>query len=154
MDCTGVVAQAPSRFKHTIPRAVLRSETSSTWGHSSTFDELAERYIDLWNETDPASRRRGVDELWSEDSRYVDPMVDAEGREAIDQTIGAVQDQFPGFVFRLAGPVDAHHNQGRFTWELGPAGDEAPIAGFDVAVTDAEGRLQTVLGFLDKVPAG
>ena len=120
----------------------------------ATFDELAERYIDLWNETDPASRRRGVDELWSEDSRYVDPMVDAEGREAIDQTIGAVQDQFPGFVFRLAGPVDAHHNHGRFTWELGPAGDEAPIVGFDVAVTDAEGRLQTVLGFLDKVPAG
>lgn len=119
-----------------------------------TFDELATRYIDLWNETDPVTRRRGVDELWSADARYVDPMVDAQGREAIDQTIGAVQDQFPGFVFRLAGPVDAHHNQGRFTWELGPAGDEAPIVGFDVAVTDAEGRLQTVLGFLDKVPAG
>jgi len=34
-----------------------------------------------------------------------------------------------------------------------PAGQEAPIVGFDVAVTDAAGRLQTVLGFLDKVPA-
>jgi hypothetical protein len=120
----------------------------------TTFDELAQRYIELWNETDPASRRRAVEDLWSEDARYVDPMVDAQGREAIDQTIGAVQGQFPGFVFRLAGPVDAHHNQGRFTWELGPAGGEAPIVGFDVAVTDAEGRLQTVLGFLDRVPAG
>lgn len=119
-----------------------------------TFDELAGRYIDLWNETDPTARRRRVDELWSDDARYVDPMVDARGHEAIDQAIGAVHDQFPGFVFRLAGPVDAHHNQGRFTWELGPAGDEAPIVGFDVAVTDGEGRLQTVFGFLDKVPAG
>ncbi len=79
-------------------------------------------------------------------------MVVAEGREAIAAAIAAVQDQFPGFVFRLAGPVDAHHDQARFSWELGPAGQQAPIVGFDVAVTDGAGRLQTVLGFLDKVP--
>lgn len=119
----------------------------------SEFDELAQRYINTWNETDPAARRAAVDGLFSEDGRYVDPMAVAEGREAIAATIGAVQDQFPGFVFRLAGPVDAHHEQARFRWELGPDGQEAPIVGFDVAVTDGAGRLHTVLGFLDKVPA-
>jgi len=119
----------------------------------STFDDLAQRYIDAWNQTDPTARRAAVDELYSPDARYVDPLAVAEGREAIAATIGAVQAQFPGFVFRLAGPVDAHHDQARFGWELGPAGQEAPIVGFDVAVTDAAGRLQTVLGFLDKVPA-
>lgn len=46
-----------------------------------------------------------------------------------------------------------HHNQARFGWELGPAGAPAPIVGFDVAVIDDAGRIQTVLGFLDKVPA-
>jgi hypothetical protein len=117
------------------------------------FEDLAQRYIDVWNETDPVARRSAVDELFSEDARYVDPMALAQGREAIAATIGAVQGQFPGFVFRLAGPVDAHHEQARFTWELGPAGQEAPIVGFDVALTDGAGRLQTVLGFLDKVPA-
>jgi hypothetical protein len=116
------------------------------------FDELAQRYIAAWNETDPAARRAAVNELYSEAARYIDPMVVAEGREAIAATIAAVQDQFPGFVFRLAGPVDAHHDQARFSWELGPAGQQAPIVGFDVAVTDGAGRLQTVLGFLDKVP--
>ncbi len=116
------------------------------------FDELAQRYIAAWNETDPAARRAAVNELYSEDARYIDPMALAEGREAIAATIAAVQDQFPGFVFRLAGPVDAHHDQARFSWELGPAGQQAPIVGFDVAVTDGAGRLQTVLGFLDKVP--
>jgi len=119
----------------------------------STFDDLAQRYIDAWNETDPTARRAAVDQLYSEDARYVDPLAVAEGREAIAATIGAVQAQFPGFVFRLAGPVDAQHDQARFGWELGPAGQEAPIVGFDVAVTDAAGRLQMVLGFLDKVPA-
>lgn len=119
----------------------------------TNFDELTRRYIDTWNETDPVARSAAVNALFSEDARYIDPVAVAEGREAIAATIGAVQDQLPGFVFRLAGPVDAHHEQARFGWELGPAGQEAPIVGFDVAVTDASGRLTTVLGFLDKVPA-
>jgi hypothetical protein len=120
----------------------------------STFDDLAERYIAAWNETDPDTRRAAVAALYAEDARYVDPLVDAEGREAIAATIGAVQQQFPGFEFRLAGPVDAHHDQARFTWELGPAGaPEAPIAGFDVAVRDGDGRLASVFGFLDRVPS-
>ena len=119
----------------------------------TTYDELAQRYIDAWNETDGDARRAAVDQLYTEDARYIDPLAAAEGREAIVAMIGAVQEQFPGFTFRLAGPVDGHHNQIRFGWELGPAGAEAPIIGFDVAVIDDAGRIQTVLGFLDKVPA-
>ena len=119
---------------------------------SSTFDELAERYIDTWNETDPAARRKAVDDLYTDDARYVDPLGVAEGRDAIAATIGEVQGQFPGYRFRLAGPVDAHHDQARFGWELGPDGVEAPIVGFDVVVTDGAGRLRGVFGFLDKVP--
>jgi hypothetical protein len=67
--------------------------------------------------------------------------------------IAAVQAQFPGFVFTLVGPVDTHHRQARFTWGLGPAGAEPAIVGFDVAVAGEDGRLTSVLGFLDKVPA-
>ena len=119
----------------------------------TTYDELAQRYIDTWNETDPSARRAAVDRLFTEDARYVDPMAAADGHEAIASLIGTVQQQFPDFRFRLAGPVDGHHNQARFGWELGPAGAEAPIVGFDVAVHDDSGRIQTVLGFLDKVPA-
>lgn len=119
----------------------------------SMFDEVAQRYIDAWNETDPSALRAAVDELYSPDARYVDPLAVAEGRERLAATIAAVQSRFPGFVFRLVGPVDGHHDQARFGWQFGPPGEEAPIAGFDVAVIDAQGRLQTVLGFLDKVPA-
>jgi hypothetical protein len=117
------------------------------------FNAIAERYIATWNEADPELRRKAIDELWAEDGRYVDPLAVAEGRAAIDATIGAVRAQFPGFVFQLAGPVDGHHDQARFTWELVQPGAEALVVGFDVAVLDEEGRLRTVLGFLDKVPA-
>ena len=116
--------------------------------------DLAGRYLAAWNETDPAARGAALAALFADDVHYTDPLVTAEGRDALDATIGAVQQQFPGFAFRLAGPVDAHHDQLRFTWELGPAGQEAPVAGFDVAVLDGDGRIETVLGFLDRVPPG
>lgn len=116
--------------------------------------DLAHRYLAAWNETDPAARGAALAALFADDVRYTDPLVTVEGRDALDATIGAVQQQFPGFAFRLAGPVDAHHDQLRFTWELGPAGQEAPVAGFDVAVLDGDGRIRTVLGFLDRVPSG
>ena len=56
-------------------------------------------------------------------------------------------------TFWLAGQVDAHHVQARFSWELGPAGAEALVVGFDVTQRNADGRLALVLGFLDKVPS-
>ncbi len=113
----------------------------------------ADRYLAAWNETDAAARRAAVADVFSADVRYTDPMVDVRGAEALAATIGAVQAQFPGVVFRLAGPADAHPDQVRFTWELGPEGSEAPIVGSDVVVLDADGRIGTVLGFLDRVPA-
>ncbi|MET8254837.1 nuclear transport factor 2 family protein [Micromonospora sp. NPDC005197] len=119
---------------------------------ATSFDALAERYIAIWNETDPARRRTQIADVWAPDARYVDPLTVAEGRKAIDATIAAVQGQFPGMTFRLAGPVDGHHDQVRFTWELGPDGVEAPVVGFDVAVLDGNGQLSQVLGFLDRVP--
>ena len=116
--------------------------------------EIIERYIAAWNETDPGRRRALVDALWAEDGSYTDPLADARGRAEIDGLIGAVHEQFPGFVFTLGGPVDAHHHQARFTWHLGPAGAAEPVViGFDVAVLDGDSRLRSVHGFLDKVPA-
>jgi hypothetical protein len=120
---------------------------------ATTYQDLARSYVAAWNQTDRELLRKAVDELFAADVRYVDPMADIEGREALVATIAAVHEQFPGFAFRLAGTVDGHHDQARFTWELGPEGVDAPIVGFDVAVTDGAGRIRRVHGFLDRVPA-
>jgi hypothetical protein len=119
----------------------------------SDLTQLAEQYIATWNETDPSARRALIDEIWSEDGRYIDPMAEVAGRDQIDALIAAAQAQFAGMTFRLGSAVDAHHDQARFTWELGPKGTDAVVVGFDVVQRDASGRLALVLGFLDKVPS-
>ena len=116
----------------------------------SDFDTLVQRYLAAWNETDPQRRSAAVEEVFAADVRYVDPLAAVEGRAALDGLIGAVQQQFPGFVFSPGGPVDAHHDQARFTWHLGRPGEEPPVIGFDVAELAPDGRIRLVLGFLDK----
>jgi hypothetical protein len=150
---SGVIDRRPVTVHDRLRQSMRRRPARRQEISMSTYQELADRYIASWNEADPVARRRAIDELWAENARYVDPLAEAEGRDAIDATIAAVQGQFPGFTFRLVGAADGHHDQLRFTWELGPDGAEAPIVGFDVAIVDGDGRLETVLGFLDEVPA-
>ncbi len=115
------------------------------------FKQIADRYIEMWNETDAGARRAIVEELWAVEGRYIDPVAAVAGHDDIDATVAAVQQQFPGMSFSLSGRVDAHHDQARFSWELGPSEAESLIVGFDVAQLDDDGRLALVLGFHDKV---
>lgn len=115
--------------------------------------DIRTRYLSCWNETDPVVRQRLLADSWTEGADYTDPMAVANGLEQIDATIAAVQAQFPDFVFTPVGEVDTHHQQARFSWGLGPANDEPVIVGSDVVVTGADGRIATVLGFLDTVPS-
>ncbi|MFG3514305.1 MULTISPECIES: nuclear transport factor 2 family protein [Streptomyces] len=114
-------------------------------------DELARRYLASWNESDPAARRALVDALWTDDARYADPIVSAEGRQAIEDVMATAQRRFPGLVYRPAGKVDAHRHAARLTWELAPPGGPAVIIGLAVLIT-ARDRLHRVYGFLDPVP--
>ena len=127
--------------------------TSATSPAPTDFERIAAGYIAMWNSADPVERQALVAAVCAEDIRYTDPLVDVSGRDGLAATIGAVQEQFPGFGFTLLGPVDAHHDQARFGWELGPAGIPAPVAGFDVVTTDECGKLTRVVGFLDRVPS-
>jgi len=116
-------------------------------------NEIVTRYLDTWNATDASARAELLASHWSEECAYVDPLAEAHGRDAVEATIQAVQAQFPGFVFTPVGDIDAHHQQVRFRWGLGPAGEEPVVIGFDVLVVDADQRIRDVRGFLDTVPA-
>ena len=116
-------------------------------------NDVIARYLDCWNEADPAARQVLIGDVWAADAEYTDPLAQARGRAEIDALIAAVQNQFPGLVFTQIGSADAHHQQVRFRWALGREGGDSLVEGFDVAVIDGEKKITTVLGFLDKVPA-
>ncbi|MEV6795750.1 nuclear transport factor 2 family protein [Streptomyces sp. NPDC051320] len=81
----------------------------------------------------------------------------AEGSEDVAKAGAATawsKDGGPGFAFRQTGTVDGHHGVARFGWELVSAADgSAPVAGSDVIALADDGRIRTVHGFLDRVPA-
>lgn len=115
--------------------------------------DLVDRYIAAWNETDPERRGALIAETWTEDARYLDPVMQGEGHAGIDAMIEGAQARFRSLRFTRDGGVDTHNGRMRFAWALGPEGG-APIArGTDFAVVVGD-RLASVTGFFDLVPDG
>lgn len=122
---------------------------------ATTGNTIAAAYIAAFNASDPAARRDLIGRTFTEDATYVDPLMSSEGHAAIDAMIDAVQRQFPAHVFRLVTAVDAYADRVRFSWTMGPDGsDTTLLAGTDVGVLSTDGRLRSVTGFIDQMPAG
>ncbi len=119
----------------------------------NNIDSIVQRYLATFNETDARQRSALLQQIYTEDATYIDPHADLEGPAAIHEFIGAIQNKYPGVTFMLAGKVDAHHAQARFTWHAMAQGVREPVAiGFDVIALE-KGRIRRVYGFLDKSPS-
>jgi hypothetical protein len=114
--------------------------------------ETITAYLQAWNATDPGERAALLDRVVTDDVRYVDPLADVTGRDALGGVIGAVQQQFPDMPLTLVSGPDAHHDVLRFSWGLGPAGQEPVVVGTDSVLLAEDGRFALVTGYLDKVP--
>jgi hypothetical protein len=115
---------------------------------------VVERYIAIWNETDPRKRRDLIGWTFTEDAAYLDPMLSGEGHAGIETMFEGVFAQLPGARVSLSGEPDAHHDWVRFSWTLVLPGDsESFIEGTDVGLIGPDGRFERIVGFLDKVPA-
>ncbi|NGO06478.1 nuclear transport factor 2 family protein [Streptomyces sp. HC44] len=122
--------------------------------NNDRYETAVARYFEAWNAGEQDALAKAVAAAWASDGTYTDPLADVSGHDEISAVITAAHEQFPGFAFRLTGAVEGHHDIARFGWELVDERDgSAPVAGFDVITLDAEGRIRSVLGFLDRVPA-
>jgi hypothetical protein len=108
---------------------------------------VIDQYIAAWNEADDDRRAALIDAALGADLWYRDPMLEADGREAFNAVLGAVQQQLPGHVLTRTSDVDAHHDVVRFSWALGVPGQPPAFAGIDVAKFDSEGKLHRIVGF-------
>lgn len=110
-------------------------------------------YIAAWNEPDAARRASLVARAWNENGSYLDAHRAGTGHAQIAAMIGAVQERFPGYRFRLSSGIEAHHNQVRFSWIAGGTPD-SPLyfGGTDFGDVGADGRFRSVTGFTDAMP--
>lgn len=106
-----------------------------------------DRYFSAWNETDEDARADLIAAAFTDDARYVDPLSDAVGPDAITAMMGAVQQQYPDMTVRRATPVDLHHDVLRFGWTITTADGSTLVDGIDVAAAAGDGRLADVRGF-------
>jgi hypothetical protein len=125
----------------------MSNATTELSPDTSAVEDTVDAYLATWNETDPAKRAALIERSLGADLWYRDPMLEADGRDAYDGMIAAVQSQFPGLVMRRTSPIDGHRDLVRFNWALGVPGEAPVFAGLDVAKTDADGKLHRIIGF-------
>jgi SnoaL-like domain len=119
----------------------------------SDIENVVSAYLTAWNARDDQARAAAAERAFAPTATYVDPVVAADGRDSLVAVIAGVQQQFPGLTFTPGEVLDAHHDVVRFTWHLGTPEQPDLIVGFDVATLGEDGRIERVVGFLDKVPA-
>jgi hypothetical protein len=124
----------------------------STTQSPSDAKTLVARYLEMWNEPDPEARGALVRQTLTKRATYVDPMASCEGADEISALIGAVQQQFPGYRFTLHGGPEEHHNYVRFSWALAQDSAAPAAIGTDVAELGDDGRMRSVVGFLEPTP--
>ncbi len=119
----------------------------------ATVEATIDRYLVMFNEADGASRAAQAHDVWVDDGRLVDPLIDAMGPDQIAAAIGGLRDQMPGHVLTRTTVVDAHHSHARFGWTVnGPDGAVA-VAGIDVVTFAPDGRIQSAVGFFGDAAA-
>jgi hypothetical protein len=66
--------------------------------------------------------------------------------------VAAVHAQYPGHRLRRTSAIETHHDQVRFGWELVAPDGSVTVAGVDVGILAADGRLAAITGFFGPLP--
>ena len=114
--------------------------------------DLADRYVAVWNEPDAEARRRAIAALWAPDGGHYIGTREAHGYAALEQRIAGshqknVRDG--GNRFRVVTGARALRDVVTFFWEMLPAGSETVVAtGLEFLIVDDQGRIITDYQFV------
>jgi hypothetical protein len=116
-------------------------------------EDLALRYVHIWNETDPAARRAQVAGLWIENgthyvrAREVRGHADLEVRVASSHQSNVAE---RNYKFEVAGGVEQLRDMVKFNWRMVPNGGGAVAAtGLIVLLLADDGRIRIDYQFID-----
>jgi hypothetical protein len=113
--------------------------------------QLADRYVAVWNETDPAARREQIAALWAPDGEHYVRTLEVRGHAALEQrVIGSYEKNVrdAGHRFRARANAQVLRNVVTFHWEM-VAGAAVVAVGHEVLVLDDRGRIATNYQFID-----
>jgi hypothetical protein len=114
--------------------------------------QLAERYVAVWNEPNPAARRDAIAQLWLPDGAHYVATREARGYAALEQRIIGSHDKNvrdAGFMFRAVNNAQALREVVTFNWEMvRPPRNEVLAVGLEFLQVDADGRIVTDFQFI------
>jgi hypothetical protein len=133
-------------------------------------EAMIERYVGMWNESDPERRRAAVRELWAQDGAqilkppleilgeaarigFINPVLSARGHDELEERVTRAYEEFvaPGeFLFRARGDATQLGDVVRFGWEMVAAASGEPAgAGVEFVILDAQGRIRFDYQFIE-----
>jgi hypothetical protein len=126
-------------------------------------EELADRYLALWNEPDADRRRRTIAELWTQDARHVlqppqeiraiatqpgiglTAILEARGHQEIEARVASAYEHWvgsEGLSFRRRDDAEQLADGLKFHWEALDKDGELFAVGLHVLVLAADGRIE------------
>ena len=128
----------------------IKTENQSNMPNISTL--LTRNLNDVFGENDPARRRKTIDEIFTEDAVFYDPMGGVfRGRDEIDGIAGKLRTMHPDFQYQPIGKPEEVGNGGRVRWTEGRPGEKPEVGGTDFIVA-RDGRIAAIYLFFDKLP--
>ena len=110
---------------------------------------LTRNLQDVFGENDPARRRAAIDEIYTEDGVFYDPISGAHrGRDAIDRVAGAIRATHPDFRYQPIAEPEELGNGGRLKWVSGRPGEAPAYAGTDFIIV-RDGRIAALYLFFE-----
>jgi hypothetical protein len=128
--------------------------TDTTTDTNADIAQIVDTYLAMWNEEDAATRAAHIEQAWTTDARYRDPLLEADGHAGLDEMVTTVHGHYPGQRFRRISGIDVHHDAARFGWELVAPDGTVTVAGIDFAQLAEDGRLRAITGFFGPLPEG
>lgn len=132
--------------------------------------EFAERYVEVWNEPSPETRRNRIREIWSEQAEHVlqppdemrdmarrigfaEPRLELRGYPALEVRVKRAYDDFVAggkYVFRAQPHAERLRDHIKFNWEMVSTSDGSVAAeGLNIVVLDDEDRIRLDYAFIE-----
>jgi hypothetical protein len=112
----------------------------------SNVNDLIDRYVAVWNESNADERRKRIRALWAPDGATCYRLLDARGYDAIEARVTSSWDKWlreGKYVFRRK-RVACHHDVVKFDWEMVTVPDGKVAAdGLNFLILNADGRIQS-----------